>query len=275
MQNGRSDPIGRLKVEARHLPEPVKQWVEALTDRAWGHTMGAARSHIAAEYDASVRPFYQRSLAGRYPLDKTAQVEVTLADFAEFFKPDGIEQRFFDDYLAPFVDTRRSPWRMASVDGYSLSLSKQALARFEQAHRIRKAFFFEGDAPQVSFNLRATYLDANINRFELDLLGERLEYRHGPARRNELSWPSRGGQEQIRYLFEDHYGMEFSNQVSGVWGLFRLLDRFPLRKTGYADRFQLTVKDQERKAVYELHASSAQNPFGKDYLGNFVLPSKL
>jgi len=275
MQNGRSDPIGRLKIEARHLPEPVKQWVESVTDRAWGHTLGAVRGYIAAEYDASVKPFYQRSLAGRYPLDKAAQVEVTLADFAEFFKPGGIEQQFFDNYLAPFVDTRRSPWRMAAVDGVGLSLSQRTLDRFEQADRIRKAFFLDGDSPRVSFNLRATYLDANINRFELSLLGENLEYRHGPARPNELSWPAQGSRDQIRYAFEDHYGVEYANQVGGVWGLFRLLDRFPLRKTGYADQYQLTVKDKERKAVYELQASSAQNPFARDYLGNFSLPGNL
>ncbi|MBA57497.1 MAG: type VI secretion system membrane subunit TssM [Pseudomonadales bacterium] len=275
MRNGRSDPIGRLKVEARHLPEPVKQWVESLTDRAWGHTLGAARSHIAAEYDAMVRPFYNRSLAGRYPLDKRSNVEVTLADFAEFFKPGGIEQQFFDNYLAPFVDTRRSPWRMVSVDGAGLALSKTTLARFEQADQIRKVFFFDSESPQVNFKLRATYLDANINRFELSMLGERLEYRHGPARRNELSWPSETSQDSIRYVFEDHYGVQFADQVGGTWGLFRLLDKFPLKKTSYADRYQLTVKDKERKAVYELHASSAQNPFARDYLGNFSLPGKL
>ncbi len=275
MQNGRSDPIGRLKVEARHLPEPVKQWVQALTDRAWGHTLGAARAHIAAEYDGMVRPFYQRSLAGRYPLDKQAEVEVTLADFSEFFKPGGIEQQFFEGYLAPFVDTRRSPWRMVAVDGQGLALSKRTLARFEQANQIRDVFFLDSDAPQVSFKIRATYLDANINRFELNMLGERLEYRHGPARRNELSWPTQGSQNAIRYVFEDHYGVQFRDQVGGVWALFRLLDRFPLKPTRYGDRYQLTVTDQERKAVYELHANRVQNPFARDYLGNFSLPGRL
>lgn len=275
MKNGRSDPIGRLKVEARHLPEPVKQWVEALTDRAWSHTLGAARSHIAAEYDATVRPFYGRSLAGRYPLDKQSQVDVTLADFSEFFKPDGIEHQFFDNYLAPFVDTRRTPWRMVSVDGQGLALRKQSLARFEQADQIRKVFFFDSEQPQVNFKLRATYLDANINRFELSLLGERLEYRHGPARRSEVTWPADTSQDSIRYVFEDHYGVQYSDQMGGAWGLFRFLDRFPLKKTGYSDRYQLTVKDKERKAVYEVQASSAQNPFARDYLSHFNLPGQL
>ena len=275
MQNGRSDPIGRLKLEARHLPPPVQRWVTALTDRAWSHTLGAARSHLAREYDASVRAFYERSLAGRYPLDKSAQVEVTLADFTEFFGPDGIEQRFFQSYLAPFVDTRRSPWRAVGVDGQSLGLSRKTLAGFEQARRIRRAFFAEGEQPRVDFKLRATYLDANINRFTLNLLGQRLEYRHGPARSRELTWPALDDREQVRYLFEDHYGVQYTGQVSGIWALYRFLDRFPLQPTDYGDRYRLTITDQQRKAVYELRAASTRNPFAADDLGRFQLPARL
>ena len=135
--------------------------------------------------------------------------------------------------------------------------------------------FASSDVPSVGFKLRATYLDANINRFELNMLGERLEYRHGPARKNQVSWPSDLGVEAVKYTFEDHYGVQFSGQEQGVWALFRFLDRYPLAKTGYADRFTLTVKDKERKAIYELHANSAVNPFGRDYLSRYRLPSSL
>lgn len=275
MHNGRTDPIGKLKIEARHLPDPVRHWIETLTERAWSHTLAASREHIATEYRTMVLPFYKRSVAGRYPVNKQAVVDVTLTDFAEFFKPGGIEQQFFEQYLQPFVDTRKSPWRVRTVDRAGLAIRKQALIAFEQAALIRKVFFVDSDLPQVSFKLRAIYLDANINRFELNLLGEHLEYRHGPARRNEVSWPSTPEAESVRYVFEDHYGIQFSNQVSGEWGLFRFLDQFPLAKTGYTDRFKLTVQDDERKAVYELHANSANNPFANDYLGRFHLPNAL
>lgn len=275
MANGRSDPIGKLKVEARYLPEPVKTWVTKLVDRAWAHTLGNARAHLTSEYNLMVRPFYERSIEGRYPINKQSRVDVTLNDFAEFFKPGGIEQRFFQDYLAPFVNTQRSPWKLQSVDGQSLALSRRSLAAFEQAENIRKVLFANGDVPSVAFKLRAIYLDANINRFELNMLGERLEYRHGPDRKNDVSWPSVSGVETVKYTFEDHYGVQYSNQVDGVWSLFRFLDRYPLSKTGYSDRYSLTVKDKERKATYEVQASSAVNPFGRDYLGRYRLPKSL
>lgn len=275
MSNGRSDAIGKLKVEARHLPDPVRLWVDALVDRAWGHVLGAARNHVVTEYEVMVWPFYERSIDGRYPLKKNARVDVTVSDFAEFFRPGGIEDQFFQQYLAPFVDTRKSPWRSKTVDGQGLGINAFTMARFEQAAQIRKVFFSKGDSPRVDFRLKATYLDANINRFELDLLGERLEYRHGPARPVEVTWPASGGGEGLNYTFEDHYGMRFSDQVNGAWALFRYLDQQPLQKTGYADRFTLVVKDKERKATYELFSSSAINPFGRDYLGQYELPRRL
>ena len=275
MANGRSDPIGKLKLEARYLPEPVKAWVTELVDGAWSHVLVNARSHLSSEYALIVKPYYQRSIDGRYPINKQASVDVTLDDFAEFFKPGGIEHQFFQNYLAPFVNTQRSPWKAKYVDGQSLGLSKRSLGAFEQAAQIRKVMFASSDVPSVGFKLRATYLDANINRFELNMLGERLEYRHGPARKNQVSWPSDLGVEAVKYTFEDHYGVQFSGQEQGVWALFRFLDRYPLAKTGYADRFTLTVKDKERKAIYELHANSAVNPFGRDYLSRYRLPSSL
>lgn len=275
MANGRADAIGKLKVEARHLPDPLRQWVDMLVDRAWGHVLGAARSHVVTEYEVMVWPFYERSIKGRYPLEKTARVDVTVADFAEFFRPGGIEEQFFKQYLEPFVDTRQSPWRAKTVDGQGLGMNAFTLARFEQAALIRKVFFGKSDTPRVDFKLKATYLDANINRFELGVLGTQMEYRHGPARATEVSWPASSGSEGLQYMFEDHYGVRFSDQVQGAWALFRYLDRQPLQKSGYADRFTLVVKDKERKATYELLASSAINPFGRDYLGQYELPRRL
>lgn len=275
MENGRADIIGRLKVEARHLPEPVRQWVDSLVDRSWGHVLGLTRAFVANEYDVMVWPFYERSIANRYPLQKSARVDVTVSDFAEFFKPGGIEEQYFNQYLAPFVDTRKSPWRSRVVDGQGIGINSTTLARFEQAAAIRKVFFAGSETPKVDFKLKATYLDANINRFELQMLGERMEYRHGPARPVEVSWPPAGGSEGLSYTFEDHYGVRFSDQVNGTWALFRYLDQQPLRKTGYADRFTLTVKDKERKATYELYAGSAINPFSRDYLGQYQLPRRL
>lgn len=275
MSNGQSDAIGKLKMEARYLPEPVKSWVLELAQRSWTHTLANGRGYLLGEYSRQVRPFYERSIQDRYPMSKQADVDITLTDFAEFFKPDGIEHSFFKQYLSPFVSTQRSPWRLKSVDGGSLGLSAQALNAFEQAHKIRRVLFSGSDTPQVSFKLTPTYLDANINRFELSALGQRLEYRHGPSRHFQLTWPSDSGNQQVKYVFEDHYGVRFGSQVEGSWAWFRFIEQQSLAKTNYSDRFTLTVNDNQRKAVYELQASSALNPFVADYLGRYQLPKRL
>ena len=42
----------------------------------------------------------------------------------------------------------------------------------------------------MQFSLRPLYLDANVSRFELDMLGERMQYRHGPSQKTKVSWPA-------------------------------------------------------------------------------------
>ena len=76
MANGRSDPIGKLKLEARYLPEPVKAWVTELVDGAWSHVLVNARSHLSSEYALIVKPYYQRSIDGPgYPFQVKLQLK--------------------------------------------------------------------------------------------------------------------------------------------------------------------------------------------------------
>ncbi len=276
ISSGRNDILRRLHLEAQHLPEPIKKWVIQIADNTWQHVLNGAYSHISKEYNSKVRAYYLKSIAGRYPLNKQSEVDVTLDDFNEFFRPGGIEDQFFTEYMASFIETGNERWSAKTVNGKSLPISRFTLTKFEQAQRIRKVFFSGGsDLVNTQFSLRPTYLDANINRFELSMLGRDLTYRHGPARYSEMTWPPERGEDKIVYQFEDHYGVTSGNEVTGVWALFRFFDAFPLASSSYNDRFTLTVEQQQRKAVYELQASSVLNPFSADLLGQYKLPASL
>ena len=61
----------------------------------------------------------------------------------------------------------------------------------------------------------------------------------------------------------------------GVWSLFRFIDKHPLKRSAYSDSYKLTMTKDGKKAIYEVSANSAVNPFAKDYLGAYHLPNKL
>ncbi|PCJ44642.1 MAG: type VI secretion system membrane subunit TssM [Moraxellaceae bacterium] len=275
MKQSAGDPLGRLIIQSRRYPQPVKRWLTSLLDQSWGLILGQAKQSIVGEYRLSVKPFYDASLKARYPLSKRAKSEVTLSDFSEFFKAGGIEQLFFDQYIAPFVDTKHKPWRLKRVGNRTIGLSKKSLAQFEQAAEIRRVFFASGDEPSLQFSMRPLYLDANVSRFELDMLGQQMRYRHGPSQKSQVSWPADQLLSDISFEFEDYYGARTGEKSEGVWSLFRFIDAHPLKRSSYGGRYKLTMTKDGKKAIYEVSANRAVNPFSKDYLGAYKLPNTL
>lgn len=60
----------------------------------------------------------------RYPFNAHSASDVAVSDFREFFKAQGVAERFFETYMRPFVSGDPGSYRLRSVDGYSLPMSK-------------------------------------------------------------------------------------------------------------------------------------------------------
>jgi len=276
MSGGAKDAIGRLRAKASRLPGPVQAWMEQVTSNAWRVVLSKARSHINAVWRLDVLPEYERSLRNRYPLFKRSSLDATLADFGSFFGEDGVMDKFFVNYLSPFVDTRRREWRMRPLEGQGLPLSSGGLQAFQRAGLIRDMYFTRGgQQPLVPFSLRPIKLNRDVSRFSLMVDGQLLNYRHGPTRWEKLQWPGPGGENVARISFESRSGSMKSDSTDGQWSLFRLLDRANMRATSNADRLRLTFSVGKNKAQYELRAASVTNPFRLKALSKFRAPENL
>ena len=85
-----------------------------LRDAMWQNEQ--ERQKVADErYQSELYSFYRKAVHKRYPFDAHSASDVALVDFREFFKAQGIAERFFETYMRPFVSgdpdegTRRSP----------------------------------------------------------------------------------------------------------------------------------------------------------------------
>src|SRR6185503_1217735 len=77
----------------------------------------AAERSVIVGTTAEIDSIYEQVIAGcrrvianRYPFADAAQPDVQLADFSGVFGPDGLFDKFFDDYLNNQVETTKSPW---------------------------------------------------------------------------------------------------------------------------------------------------------------------
>jgi type VI secretion system protein ImpL len=270
--------ISKLKLEAPRQPAPVNRWLQTLAEDSLNLTVGGMRTHLNAVWAVEIQPACQQAINGRYPLIRDSPQEITLEDFGNFFGPGGFLDKYFQNYLQPFVDTSQNPWRWRSTGEAEAGVSAEALAQFQRADAIKKAFFQSGaKTPAVRFDLKPISMDAELSHFLLDLGGQQIIYRHGPARPKPMQWPSPEGASQVRIEFSPPSPNGLSGLTKdGPWAWFRLLDLADIKPTPEPERFFVTFTVDGRWARYELRASSAFNPFGRrQELEQFRCPPRL
>lgn len=281
-QTGSGGAISSLRIHAKKMPKPVRGWLESMADQTWKVVLQSARHYLALEWKAQVYSPYSRALVGRYPLSDTSRDELAVADFNQFFKPEGTLDGFYKEYLSSFVDTRGS-WKNKSIDGRSLGLSKQLLTQLATARDIRK-IFFRGDVemPTLNYQLKPLRMDKQDARFTLEMGEQRVTYSHGPKLWRKVQWQGSDEHSRIRLIFEDLQSNLHTRVYEGAWAWFRLNDDFPVAKTSQANIFttEFTVEDDVvdnavRRIRYEIKADSVDNPFGRDILGSFKCPEDI
>ncbi|MCP5201251.1 MAG: type VI secretion system membrane subunit TssM [Gammaproteobacteria bacterium] len=266
------DPARGLELHAQNLPEPVKRWVlQVAQDIRGGVAAGAARE-VKAQIDSGVTQTCRQLIGGRYPFNRTATVDVKLADFARLFAPGGVLDQFFNTRIASMVDTSARPWRWRSADGLKLGLSNDALRQFERAAAIRDSFFMAGgQMPKIYFDVKTLRLSPDAAQVMMVIDGQQVVYRHGPVQAQRIEWPGKSGPSEVRIVFTRLDGTQQSQPVAGPWALFRIFDQ--LGQPGSSpDALLLNLALGQSSASFEFVSGSVLNPLGNDLLSGFTCP---
>ena len=287
-QSGSGNAITALTSFAKNTPQPVERWLVEVADQSWKVILNTARQYVDAEWRRQVYGPYQQGLAGRYPLNHNAGDELAPYDFSEFFKPGGTLDKYFQEYMRPFVDTSRG-WGNRIIDGHSIGFSSNTLAQLRNAKAIRDVFFRENPAsPGMTFELKPRQMNKSDARFFLEVGEKRVSYNHGPKFWSSLSWSAADERSRVRIAFEDLHGEQHAKAFDGPWAWFRLLDKAHIEPTRSSNIFQVTFTVKEtsnapgggkRESVhrisYDIRAKSVKNPFSKDMLSGFRLPESI
>ena len=269
------DVIREMRTTARKLPAPFNELMTSAATQTWGTVLAAARSHINSAWQSTVLEEYSRRLENRYPLSTSSSQQMTLQDFGRFFGKDGSIDQFISVYLSPFIDTRR--WRLRTQDDRKLALSNAAIKQLKRASRIKETYFQDNtQQPLVKFSMKPVFLDADVKRFTLDLSGQQINYRHGPARTSAMEWPGELSEDgYVRAVFERVGAGSFSITKDGPWAWFKLLDASTVDRLRSRDKLMVTFETAGLKARYQLVASSVANPFSNNELRKFRCPRQL
>ncbi|QLC73185.1 type VI secretion system membrane subunit TssM [Pseudomonas sp. LPB0260] len=275
--SGRRDAINQLRGSAARLPQPIGNWLALLAEDSWMLVLGDAYHYLNQRYQSELYAAYDGALKQRYPFSAHSESEVAIADFREFFKGQGIAQRFFDGYLKPFVSGSAGQYRLRQVDGRGLPLSREFLLQMSHAQTIRRSFFAEDpNEPKVLFKLEPYSLDSSLSRADFRFGSQQLEYRHGPIVQTAFHWPAEADEGRTSLVVEELGGRRVGiEKNTGPWSLFRLLDLMKVDYHSGRDVLMLKADLGGLRANYLLHSQRSPNPFDLGLLRSFKLPATL
>lgn len=274
---GQQDALGNLRNVAARLPLPLAGWFESLADEHWRRLLDQAYRHVNQRYQSEVYGFYAKAIKQRFPFNAHASSDVALDDFQEFFKAEGVMGRFFDSYLRPFVSGDAGRYKLRSLDGRSLPVSRALLDQQATVQVIRRGFFADepGDL-QVRFTLAPYSLDPAVSRAVLRLGGQQMEYRHGPIVAMAMQWPTEAENGRSSLVLERGseraLGLE---KNTGDWSMFRLFDLMQSEPASGQDRLILKADLAGLRANYLLTSRRTPNPFQMAQWRTFRLPEQL
>lgn len=274
---GQGDSISALRQSAQRLPVPFKGWFNGVAEDTWGLVLNDTYQFINQRYQRELYSFYERAIKKRYPFSAHSSSDVALNDFREFFRAQGLSERFFDSYMKPFVSGDVGNYRLRTLDGQGLPMSRTYFEQMAAVQIIRQSFFAQNPAvPQVQFTLEPYSLDSSVSRSEFRFGNQTIEYRHGPIVPVALQWPTEAENGRTSLVLEKTVGRPVGIEKStGPWSLFRVLDLMQVDYLSGRDVMVLKADVGGLRANYLLMSQRTPNPFDMDTLRSFRLPEQL
>jgi len=214
-------------------------------------------------------------ISNKYPFSPNSKSDVPLVEFARLFGPSGVFDSFFKEKLAGLVDTSTKQWEWKQGSKLSQSFPQQTLSQFQNAARIKDAFFTgQGTSPNVKFGIVMQSLSPQTPSATFEVNSAKLESPFGVQTHGDFEWPGRSpdGTASVS-LPAGASGAPVTQQFTGPWALHRLLQQGAIRQSGNkaAVRFVLGGKE----VSYQLTFDTLDNPFTIISQLGFTCPSNL
>lgn len=275
--SGQRDVLSGLRNASNRLPQPVNGWLSSAADDTWSLVLSDAYQFLNQRYQSDLYGFYGKAIDKRYPFSAHSTSDVALNDFREFFKEQGVADKFFDSYIKAFTSGEAGGYKLRSIDGRSLPMSRVFLEQMSQVQVIRRGFFAENpNEPQVQFKLEPYTLDPNVSRAEFRLGDQMMEYRHGPIMPVSFRWPADADDGRTSLVLEKIAGRAVGmEENTGPWSLFRLFDLMQTEYLRGRDVLVLKGNVGGLRVNYLLSSQRSPNPFDMNAIRRFRLAGQL
>jgi type VI secretion system protein ImpL len=279
--------VAALRNNAARMPPPFSDMLRGAAAEFEGTIAASTAGQLLQTMRDQVTPVCQQTITNRYPFVRAGTQEVQLGDFAKLFSPNGIIDKFFTQYLAPYADTSRPDWTWRKDSPVGRSLSADTLKQFQTAAYIRDAFFQTGGSqPTVSFSIKPPTPPGPGVEIKTEIGGTTIASPSAPANSSlfgspsasspppsttptTVQWP--GPSTRTAISVSNEVGTPSVLERTGPWSLFRMLEAGSL--TVKAETAKATFIVAGRELNYQITTGSVRNPLNLATLREFRCPS--
>ena len=261
---------------ANRLPAPFSKMITDAANEFEGDAANTSIAELNAELQNNVSRKCEEVINNRYPFALKSKRDVPWIEFGNLFGQSGTIDQFFATKLAPLVDQSGPVWKWKPNTRLGRELSPAALKAFQNADKIRQAYFpFGGKQPNVPLTVTPQTLSELATGVEFELNGTKLETLPQLLKPQEFSWPGSGGMTDgsasITMLPNDDGTSVLAEK--GAWALMKLFARGGMRPAG--DAFKVTYVIGGKDVSYLVRVGSLANPFALPALAQFTCPKTL
>ena len=256
---------------ANKLPEPFAAMIQAAAQEFEGDAANATIGELTAALQSQVTNKCELAVKNRFPFSPKSKREVPWQDFAEVFGGGGVIDKFFATNLEPLVEQSGNTWKWKDTTRLGRELSAGTLKSFQDAARIRDAFFpNNGNYPDVALTVMPAQIAEPATGAIFEVNGVKLETSMVPEAK-DFHWPggAADGTASVTILPELEEGTPDIAE-KGAWALYKLIARGGARKRG--DAINVSYVSGGRSVSYQIKVASLANPFALAELQRFTCP---
>lgn len=227
------------------LPPQIDKWFKQALKNDWRYIVSQATSYVREQYKEQVYGYYLERLHDKFPFNRNSAIDAEISDVEEFFKKEGVLDRFVSEYVTPFVklDYRNGKHQFITKDDEPLGFSGRFLASLVAANEIKKRFFNKDKEAVLKTTLdfrpiTTSGLSPNISGFVINYDDSVISYENGPEESVTITFPPQSGNYNASFdlldldtkpLFKDSNNSKYY-YAKGEWAFFRALGRLKASK---------------------------------------------
>lgn len=212
------------------------------------------------------------TIAPAYPFG-TGSRSLSIDNFARFFGPGGEMDRYFTEYLEPYVERTPDGLTWRADKEVTQRLSTATLRQFERAERIRRAFFAGGGtAPSVEITVAQVDAHPTVQSAALAINDTVVETATGSMPRTVV-WPG-AGKSTILQLSPPLARDSVLRFEGSSWTFMQFLAAARYKEQR-GDTLRATFMLGGRNITYDFTINAVANPFTMPEIRDFQCPQSI